>query len=81
MPPFKLCYKIQSTVPAIIIFTKYDMLVTTAIGAGTSVVARLRDEDEIWQYGKDEASQIVEKLCIRPWRDVVGKVPLMVSSR
>jgi len=33
----------------------------------------------MWQYGENKASAAVENLCIRPWREAVGKVPLMVS--
>jgi hypothetical protein len=64
--------------PAIIIFTKYDKLVTSATASGA--VDHL-DREQMWQYGENKASEAVENLCIRPWREAVGKVPLMVSSR
>jgi len=64
--------------PAIVIFTKYDKLVTKAMAAAADAVAHLQDE-EIWQYSKGKANEDAENLCIRPWREAVGKVPLMVS--
>ena len=51
----------------------------TAFEAAEDTVAHLPDE-EIWQYSENEAKKTAEKLCIRPWREAVGKVPLMVSS-
>lgn len=68
--------------PTIVVFTKYDKLVTkvmlAAMMAGDAV-AHLEDE-EIWQYSEGKANEEAEKLCVRPWREAVGKVPLMVSS-
>lgn len=65
--------------PAIVIFTKFDKLVTNAMMAAGDAIAHLQDE-EIWQYTKRKAFEDAEHLCIRPWKEAVGKVPLMVSS-
>lgn len=68
--------------PTIVIFTKYDKLVTKVMMAAMmagDAVAHLKDE-EIWQYSEAKANEEAEKICVRPWREAVGKVPLMVSS-
>jgi GTP-binding protein EngB required for normal cell division len=70
----------ERNLPAIVIFTKYDKLVTKAILEAGPAKAHLRDE-EMWQYGKDEANKDAKNLCIRPWREAVGKAPLMVSTK
>jgi hypothetical protein len=67
----------HTELPAIIIFTKYDKLVTSATQSG----ANHSDKEKMWQYGEKKASEDFEKLCIRPWREAVGEVPLMVSSK
>ncbi|KAN0109794.1 hypothetical protein V8E52_008900 [Russula decolorans] len=66
----------ERKLPTIIIFTKYDKLVTSATASGA---ADHLDREQMWQYGENKASAAVENLCIRPWREAVGKVPLMVS--
>ena len=48
------------------------------LAAGESI-AHLQEE-EIWRYSKGKANEDAENLCVRPWREAVGKVPLMVSS-
>jgi hypothetical protein len=69
----------HTELPAIVIFTKYDKLVTKAMLAAGDDVAHLQDE-EIWQYSEVKANEDAENLCVRPWKEAVGKVPLMVSS-
>jgi hypothetical protein len=69
----------HAEVPAIVIFTKFDRLVTNAMLAAGDAVAHMQDEER-WQYSEDKANEDAENLCVRPWRDAVGKVPLMVSS-
>jgi len=69
----------ERNLPAIIVFTKFDVLVTNAINAGQDVAGMLAEE--MWDYGKRKATENAEDLCVRPWRDAVGKVPLMVSTR
>ncbi|KAF8523355.1 hypothetical protein BU17DRAFT_86101 [Hysterangium stoloniferum] len=66
--------------PAIIIFTKFDMLVTIAMSEEKDAVASL-SKKEMWRHIEDKAKEAFESLCVRPWRDVVGRVPLMVSTR
>jgi len=69
-------------VPTIVIFTKYDKLVTKVMMAAMvagDAVAHLEDE-EIWQYSESKASEEAVDLCVRPWREAVGKVPMMVST-
>ncbi|KAF8525512.1 hypothetical protein BU17DRAFT_83723 [Hysterangium stoloniferum] len=69
----------ERKLPAIIIFTKYDMFATKAL-SNQDAVAHL-DREGMWQYGKDKAKEDFENLCIGPWREAVGKVPLhMVST-
>ncbi|KAF8521772.1 hypothetical protein BU17DRAFT_87676 [Hysterangium stoloniferum] len=69
----------ERKLPAIIIFTKYDRLVTTAIWEDSDAADRL-DKEGKWQKGEHKASKAFENLCIGPWREAVGKVPLMVST-
>jgi hypothetical protein len=47
--------------------------------AAGDAIAHLQDE-EIWQYSKGKAKEDAENLCVRPWREAVSRVPLMVSS-
>ena len=67
----------HAELPAIIIFTKYDKLVTDVIPSTVD----FKDREEMWRYGENKASEDFKNLCIRPWQEAVGKVPLMVSSR
>jgi hypothetical protein len=71
--------KRDCAVPAIVIFTKYDMFVTSAIGAGGDDVAGL-DGKQIWRYGEVKAREAVESQCFRPWRETLGEVPLVMVS-
>ncbi|KAF8525511.1 hypothetical protein BU17DRAFT_83721 [Hysterangium stoloniferum] len=69
----------ERKIPAIIIFTKYDQLVTTAM-SDFDAVDHL-DKEGMFQYGEHKAIEAFENLCIGSWREAVGKVPLMVSTR
>jgi hypothetical protein len=69
----------HAELPAIIVFTKFDKLVTKAILVAGDAADHLQEEER-WQYGEVEANKDAENLCVRPWREAVGKVPLMVSS-
>lgn len=66
------------SIPAIIVFTKYDRLATAALGETGDDIDGFSDE-EVWRYMKNKAKEAAETLCICPWRKEVGKVPLMVS--
>jgi len=46
--------------------------------AGDAVVHLKREER--WRYGEGKASEAAENLCIRPWRETAGKVPLILVS-
>jgi len=70
----------ERKLPAIIVFTKFDKLVTKAILVAGDAADRLQEEER-WQYGEVEANKDAENLCVRPWREAVGKVPLMVSTK
>jgi hypothetical protein len=73
---FVCVIRYHHAVPTIVVFTKYDQLVTTAMmEAGAP-----SNKKKKWQYGEDKAGEAVENLCIRPWRETLGKVPLVVSS-
>jgi len=56
------------------------VLVTKALVAAGDAVAYLQVE-EMWHYGKVKANKDAENPCVRPWREAVGKVPLMVSTK
>jgi hypothetical protein len=79
MTSFGIKYN-HAELPAIVIFTKYDKLVTNVMLLEGETVAHLSDE-EVWQYSKCKAKEEVENLCICPWMEKFGTVPLMVSSR
>ena len=66
-------------VPTIVIFTKYDKYITTAIRKGGKDIAHL-DDKRRWKYGEAKASKAVEEKCIGPWKEKFGKVPLVVVS-
>jgi hypothetical protein len=69
----------DDAVPAIVIFTKFDMFVTTAMGAARDRIANW-DNEKRWKYGEDKARQDVEDRCFRPWKERLGEVPLVVVS-
>jgi hypothetical protein len=69
----------HAELPAIVVFTKYDYLATRAMLAAGDAIDHLQEE-ELWHYSKGKANEDAENLCVRPWREAVGKVPLMVSS-
>ncbi|KAM6495044.1 hypothetical protein JOM56_009667 [Amanita muscaria] len=66
------------SIPAIVVFTKYDKLATVALGEAGDDIDGFSDE-EVWRYMKNKAKEAAETLCICPWRKEVGKAPLMVS--
>ena len=71
-------------VPTIVVFTKYDELVTTVIGAGGDAIAQLQDE-EIWQYGAVNAIKVITgiKLLRTTWRliTLISATPLARAVR
>lgn len=69
----------HAELPAIVIFTKFDRLVTNAMLAAGNAVTHMQDEERC-HYSEGKANEHAENLCVRPWRDAVDKEPLMVSS-
>ena len=66
-----------NTVPHIVVFTKYDILVTTEMRKS----ARGGSTEQVWLNGEEKASRTFEELCVDPLTKVIGKVPIMrVSS-
>ena len=75
--PFVLKY--VRTVPIIIVFTKYDMLVTTEI---RRAVSRGGSTEQVWQDADMKAQKVFEELCVGPLTKAIGKVPITkVSGR
>jgi hypothetical protein len=53
-------------VPLVVVFTKYDILVTSLIENADDAIFELEDED-IWLYGEGKALGAFKELCIDPW--------------
>lgn len=66
-------------VPLIVVFTKYDRLVTDLIGEADDEISE-QSEEEIWAYGEREADATLKKLCIDPLFATVGEVPFVKVS-
>jgi hypothetical protein len=64
-------------VPIIVVFTKYDKLVTTKIMEGNTET--LSDEDA-WRLGETQAEKAFQGLCIDPLTAAVGRVRVMQVS-
>jgi hypothetical protein len=68
-------------VPLVIVFTKYDALVTSLIEKADESIFELKEEN-IWLYGEEKALEPFKELCIDPLKriKVVSKVPLIKVS-
>ena len=64
-------------VPLIVVFTKYDNLVTEKII--DSNVESL-GEEEAWVFGEEKAKEAFKELCVGPLMKSIGKVPVMAVS-
>jgi len=74
----------ERKLPAIVIFTKYDKLVTKAMSAAGDAIDYMEVE-EAWQYCKGEASEDVERLRSSlegsSWQGAVDGVDQQVVQR
>jgi hypothetical protein len=61
-----------NAVPLIVVFTKYDILVTSEIWR--SLGGRGTEQD--WLDGKVKANMTFEELCVDPLTRVIGEVPI-----
>jgi len=77
----EICKIGRQNVPLIVVFTKYDMLVTSFIQEiGEDELEQFGDEEEIWSHGKEKAHGKFKTLCIDPLIDKVGEVPFIKVS-
>jgi hypothetical protein len=69
-------------VPVVVVFTKYDKLVTSEIlGLDDEILEQLNDT-QTWLHGEQMADVAFDKLCVRPLKEIVGEVPIVkVSSK
>jgi len=67
------------SVPLIVAFTKYDLLVTSCIEKASDDIYE-RDEEGIWSYGEEEAHGAFDESCTKPLIDKVGNVPVIQVS-
>jgi hypothetical protein len=62
--------KYRHAVPLIVVFTKYDMLVTRKIRRA----ARGGSTEQVWQNAEREANQEFEVLCVGPFTKAIDQV-------
>jgi predicted GTPase len=60
---------VHGRVPLIIVFTKYDMLVTRIIFRA----ARSGSDEQVWENAEREANSVFDKLCVVPIHEVLNK--------
>jgi hypothetical protein len=63
--------KFVCAVPLIVVFTKYDLLVTSEIRRGD----RSGSKEEVWQNAEEKANESFQRVCVDPLTEVVGNVP------
>ena len=66
--------KYRHEVPLIVVFTKYDKLVTGIIRRVARGAPRGRITEEVWQNAEREAGKEFEELCIGPFTKAIDKV-------
>jgi hypothetical protein len=73
--------KYGHAVPLIVVFTKYDMLVTPIIYR-TILAARGRNTEQVWQNAEKEANKEFEASCVGPFTEAVlnKKVPVPIKK-
>ncbi|KAF8333731.1 hypothetical protein F5887DRAFT_1259834 [Amanita rubescens] len=65
-------------VPHIVVFTKYDILVTSEIRKSAF---RGGSTEQLWLDGEEKAKRTFKELCVDPLTKAIGEVPIMrVSS-
>jgi hypothetical protein len=61
--------KYRHAVPLIIVFTKYDMLVTRIIFRAT----RSGSDEQVWENAEREANSVFEELCVVPIDEMLNR--------
>jgi hypothetical protein len=64
-------YLYRHAVPLIVVFTKYDMLVTPIIRRA----ARGGSTEQVWQNAEREANKVFEELCVGYITKAIDEVP------
>jgi len=70
MNPEPRALKYRHAVPLIVVFTKYDILVTRKIRRA----ARGGDVEQVWKNAESEADKEFEELCVGPFTKDIDKV-------
>ncbi|KAJ7289333.1 hypothetical protein C8J57DRAFT_1706206 [Mycena rebaudengoi] len=63
----------RGPIPLIVVFTKYDSLVTSFISDGYEEISSM-EEEQIWSYGETKASEAFQRYCREELEKQVGKV-------
>jgi len=67
-------------VPIIVVFTKYDNLVNSAILEVMDDETLELDDEQVWSFGEEKANETFESLCVTTVAKTVGKVPVTKVS-